>query len=73
MFYYTEVAFVAGGIVVPRVLSWRRNRHAKREENPIFMRLLPTVHSPLFFRVIVEIERFALQAAILDAMSVKST
>ena len=32
-----------------------------------------TTQSPLFFRKIVEIERFALRAAILDAMSVKST
>ena len=39
LFYYTEVACLAGGIVVPRVLSWRRNRHAKQEANPIFKRL----------------------------------
>ena len=30
-------------------------------------------YSPLFFRNVVEIERFALRAAILYAMSLKST
>jgi len=74
LFYYTEVACVAGGIVVPRVLSWRRNHHAKQEANPIFKRPRPRRFTvPYFFLEIVKIERFALRAAILDAMSVIST
>ena len=49
LFYYTEVACLAGGIVVPRVLSWRRNRHAKQEANPIFKRSeLDGSQSPIF-------------------------
>ena len=46
LFYYNEVTCVAGGIVVPRVLSWRRNRHGKQEANPIFKRLQPLLFFP---------------------------
>ena len=74
LFYYTEVACVAGGIVVPSVLSWRQNRHAKQQANPIFKRLRPRLFTvPYFSLEVVGIDRFALRATFLDAKSVKST